>query len=187
MGICHKHHSGIVEGGFVFSAPLFYSLALTKEPRLLLYLELCDEHSLLCGARCMSWLISAGFRGRWLSRWQGGIFGNPTWLCTRVAVGDQASKTVSVGGIALKGASPRSGSVPTDLSPFPPPPPRFQLHSCKHILRLLLTLLLFASPLSHSHTHTYTCPCRCFPSTSDPSSCGPLFPLWYLFLSQSLA
>lgn len=73
MGICHKHHSGIVEGGFVFSAPLFYSLALTKEPRLLLYLELCSEHSLLCGARCMSWLISAGFRGRWLSRWQGGI------------------------------------------------------------------------------------------------------------------
>lgn len=74
MGICHKHHSGIVEGGFIFSAPLFYSLALTKEPRLLLYLELCSEHSLLCGARCMSWLISAGFRGRWLSRWQGGIW-----------------------------------------------------------------------------------------------------------------
>lgn len=74
MGICHKHHSGIVEGGFVFSAPLFYSLALTKEPRLLLYLKLCSEHSLLCGARCMSWLISVGFRGRWLSRWQGGIW-----------------------------------------------------------------------------------------------------------------
>lgn len=74
MGICHKHHSGIVEGGFVFSMPLFYSLALTKEPRLLLYLELCSEHSLLCGARCMSWLISAGFRGRWPSLWQGGIW-----------------------------------------------------------------------------------------------------------------
>ncbi len=74
MGICHKHHSGIVEGGFVFSASLFYSLARTKEPRLLLYTELCSEHSPLCDARCMSWLISAGFRGRWLSRWQGGIW-----------------------------------------------------------------------------------------------------------------
>lgn len=73
MGICHKHHSGIVDGGFVFSAPLFYSLALTKEPRLLLYLELCCEHSLLCGARCMR-LSSVGFRERWLSRWQGGIW-----------------------------------------------------------------------------------------------------------------
>lgn len=62
MGICHKHHSGIVEGGFIFSLPLFYSLAQTKEPRLLLYLELSSKHSPLCGAR---WLISAGFRGRW--------------------------------------------------------------------------------------------------------------------------
>lgn len=89
MGICHKHHSGIVKGGFIFSVPLFYSLALTKEPRLLLYLELCGKHSPLCDARCMSWLLSAGFS--WEMAVTGGrvAFGNPTWLCTRVAVGYQ--------------------------------------------------------------------------------------------------